>query len=329
MSQLLNLLLNLTIYSDSEVSNDPSLKDVDYERQLLGIPTDNSFGRKQALAPATTSSIINLARSLAQDATTQYTITAVAGQGNTYRFVWVGGTNPLLRTVRATSQDATTQFTVTQMGNVQRFTATSGTLPAFVANGVVVGDQLNVETNTASPFNPLNQGVFTIVTVAATYLEVLNPSGVAEGPIILGTLTSGLPVFSEYSAAGVQVSDEAKITASAFNIENRGEFNVSKVTAKYFDIDNGTPGIPEGPITLGDASGIVFYPSIYKLLYIESDRKISIRINGDTSDRIEVEPVTAGDPRFVGVFLQRGGVYSLTLANNGLVTANTKIVLSE
>jgi len=169
------------------------------------------------------------------------------------------------------------------------------------------------------------------VTVATTYLEVLSVAddGVAEGPITAGVRGDSLPPVSVFSAAGVQIDDEALISSTAFNVENRGAQEVVKVTSNYFDVMNAAPGIPEGPIIIGAADGIVFYPSVWKWLYLESDQKISVRINGDTSDRVQVEPIEPGNRDQAGLFLQRGQVYSLTIANNGITPADCKVILAE
>lgn len=332
--QLLNLFIRFAVFSDSSPTLHPRLQDEDWDRQFEGITTGNSFSRRVDVPPAQSISVATTARSLSQDATTQYTVTRPDPDQNTFRFRWTGGTNPVLKTARTPGHDATTQFTVTKTGSVIRFTATGGTIPNFSTAGVIVGDQLNIESTTptvTSPFNTLNQGVFTVVAVSTTFVEVLSidGNGVAEGPITLGSRSDSLPALAVYSSAGVQVKDEALIQAVPFHIVNRGAFQVSKVTSTYFDVTNGTPGLAEGPITIGAIDGIVFYPSIWKWLYIETDQKVSVRINGDTSDRIQIEPVVAGSRDKVGVYLQRGQVYSVSLANNGLVTADCKATLAE
>jgi len=332
--QFLNLFLKLAVYSDSAKTLSPKLRDADWDRQFEGVVTGNDLDRR-VLVPAGGSLLVaSTARVLSQDATTQYTVTQPDPNANTFRFAFAGGTNPVLRTARSIGGDATTQYTVTKTGNVIRFTATGGTAPNFVTGGVVVGDQLNVESTTPavlSPFNPLNQGVRTIVTVATSYVEVLSVDGdgVAEGPITVGSRGDSLPPFAVFSAAGVQVEDEALVQSTAFNIENRGAFEVTKVTANYFDVSNGNPGIPEGPITIGASDGVVFYPSVWKWLYLESDQKVSLRLNGDTSDHVQVEPIASSDRSQVGIYLQRGQVFSLTIANNGITPADCKVILAE
>jgi hypothetical protein len=334
--QLLNLFLKLAVYSDGAPTLFPKLRDVDWDRQFEGVPSGDDFDRRVEVPPASSVTVATTARALTQDATTQYTVSQPDPDANTFRYRWTGGTNPTLRTARTPGDDVTTQFTVTRVGSVVRFAATGGTIPNFVAGGTVVGDTLNIEATTpgnVSPFNPLNQGEWTIVTVATTYVEVLNRDGVPEGPITLGTRADGLPVLSAYSAAGVQDGDEARVTSTAFNIQNRESLKVTKITSLYFDVSNASPGAPEGPITLGAADGIVFYPSLWRWIYVESDQRVSVRINGDTSDHVEVEPVVLGSPddgqKAVGIYLQHGNAYTVVIANNGIFPADCKVILAE
>jgi len=326
MSQNLNLLIHLLAYSDG-VSNNPQLRDLDYARQFIGVETQNSYDRRFSIAPQSTLEVMTTARSLLQDATTQYQVYFYSG--NTFRWVFKGGTDPVLKTQRALTYDALTEFNVTKTGDVVKYLWNgNGADPAFAANGVIEGDIFYVESG--GNFNILNEGSFTIVGVGADYVEVLNDRGVAETGIAAGTDIDGVYIpIDIFAASGIQVSDQVKISSGAFNIENQGIFTINKITSQYFEINNGNPGIPEGPFTIGDADSVIFFPDIYKWCYIEADQKVSVRINADASDNIEIEPIVANDSNQVGVYLQRGGVWKLVLANNGNTTANVKVVLME
>jgi len=325
-NQLSNVIINFLVYDDGAQTNNPKLRSVDWYRQYIGVPTGNSFGRSFDVPPSSTLQVVTTARTLSQDATTQYTVSLSTGY--VYRWLFAAGTDPVLRTHRASSQAASTVFNVTRSGDVVRYTFSGvGTDPNFAAGGVVVGDGVTIEVG--SPFNALNEGTFTVVTVTDDYFEVVNANGVAETGIVLGALIGGVAPMDIYSSTGVQIGDNARITSIAFNIENRGDFQVSAVTSKYFEISNGNPGIPQGPIAVGSATGIVFYPDIYQWCYIESDQKVSIRINADTSDNVVIEPISTVVPTMPGVYLQRGGIYKLEIANNGIASAQVKVALAE
>ena len=328
-NQLANVLVNFLVYSDGAQTNNPKMRDCDFFRQFIAVPTGNSFGRTFDIPASSNLVVVTTVRTLSQDATTQYTVSFKTGSGYTYRFLHVGGTNPVLRTHRASALAASTVFNVTRVGDVVRYTWSGvGTDPNFVSTGsVVYGDEVTIEPFTL--FNVLNQGPFIIVNVTDDYFEVVNPNGVAETGIVLGASSGGVVPMDIYSAAGIQVFDSVRISDTRFNIENRGDFEVSAVTSSYFEVSNGNPGIPQGPITLQTASGIVFYPDIYKWLYLESDQKVSVRINGDTSDNVVIEPVTTVIPPMPGVYLQGGGIYKLEIMNNGIATAQVKVALAE
>lgn len=326
MGQLVNILVNILAYSDGAASNNPRLKDIDYSRQFLGISTGNSFDRRIDIDPSDTLQIALTARSLTQDATTEYQI---YDQGNNkFRWLFAGGTNPTLRTQRTLTYSALTEFDVTKVGDVVRYTWNgTGADPNFLTNGVIEGDIFHVESD--GNFNSLNEGSFQIVGVTDDYVEILNSNGVQETGIAVGPNIGDFIPLDYFSRDGVQVNDQVQITSSAFNIENRGVFNILAVTSRYFEISNGSPGIPEGPTAIGAANAIVFYPDIFKLCYIESNQKISVRLNGDTSDNVEIEPIKSNDPQKVGVFLLRGPVFQLDIANNGSQTASVKVALLE
>lgn len=321
--QQLNLNLKLVVYSDTDSGSNPKLKDLDYDRIMESVPTDGLFSKRFSnVGPGTTVSVVATTRTLSQDGTTQWTVTLV--DGATFRFRWTAGTNPVLRTARAIAVDGTTAWTLTKNGPIVRYTASAGTLPNLAS--VVVGDTLLIEDGT--PFNTANVGIFTVLGKGATYVEVSNEAGVAEGPIVQSTLASGLPPVSIFSNGPVLVGDEVRVKSTAFNIQNRGTYRVIRITSNYFDLEN-ADGFPEASIVVGAADGIVFYPSVYRWLYAETDQRVSVRINGDATDNLELEPVVEGNAEKPGVMLFRGTVYSLVIANNGLVNANVKVALSE
>ena len=324
---LMTVLINLLVYSDSIDNNQPLLRDLDYNRQLKGLNTTNSFSKRLLLQPGASEIVVNTARSLSQDATTAYSVYLYSG--NTFRFMFAGGTNPILRTKRSVAYSSVTDYIITKVGNVVRYTwGTTGVNPNFIVNGVTVGDWLLIEEG--GNFNALNSGMYSIVTVAANYIEIINPDGVTEGPIALGTVIGGLySPFQIFANDGVEDGDDIQISSTAFSIENRGVYQITRSTAEYFEVMNGNPGIPEGPITIGSATGLVFYPSIYSWIYVESDRNVSLRLNADTSNNTVITPYVEGDPDKVGLVLMRVEAWAVKLVNVDSVAANIKVFLSE
>jgi hypothetical protein len=86
---------------------------------------------------------------------------------------------------------ANTQFDITKTGSTVRYTYDgTGTAPAFVANDMKIGDAILIASTGGSAFNSANNGTYKIITIAETYFEVINASGVAESNKTLGSTTA-------------------------------------------------------------------------------------------------------------------------------------------
>ena len=140
----------------------------------------------------------------------------------------------------------------------------------LISGGVVVGDFVQVGSN----FNALNQGQYQIIALTATSFSVVNAFGVGEGPIVLGSgFASQIDIFS---AAGVQPGDTLLITGG-FSPVTRGSYIVTAVTDMWVQFSY-TGVLPiEGPIT---TEAITFYSDAQRLVYLESNQKVTMVING-------------------------------------------------
>lgn len=86
------------------------------------------------------------------------------------------------------------QFDITKSGDIVRYTFDgTGTAPLFTTNGLKVGDKIVINSST---FNAGNNGTFTVVTVAATYFEVVNASGVAENNKVLNSASASMVTYA-------------------------------------------------------------------------------------------------------------------------------------
>lgn len=327
----LTALLNFLIYSDPERTNNPRLRDVDYKRMFTGIPAGNYDSRKIVVQPGSTVTVAQTNRTTTFGVSTVFTVANASDSTylNRFRYVYVSGTGPGFRTRRSTSVDSTTQFNVTKNGSLITFAHSgTGTAPNFAS--VTVGDYLTVERG--GPFNDANVGVFQVVAVpSSTSVTVKNADGYAENSITLGSNIDGLYMpFDIYSASGVQINDEVRITASVFNPENRGTFKVLGITPSYFEIENNNPGISESGLTIGDSLGFVFYPNIYEWVYLEANQDLIVRFNEDTaSTAMKLVTITPNDDSATSVFLGRIETYRIEVYNNGTSEAYLKFVLSE
>ena len=108
---------------------------------------------------------------------------------------------------RTAAYGPTTSFTVSNVsGTNYQFNYSAGTAPAFVANGVIVGDIVNISTN--SNFTTGNQGIYRVTNVSATSFRIQNPNASATAQsvaVVLGA-TSNLqfyPISSTATASGL------------------------------------------------------------------------------------------------------------------------------
>lgn len=311
----LNFLVFLNAYSDHHPSNDPSLSNFKWNREIDGLCVTNPLSEAFSLAPGETKTLFNGTRTLAQDGTTQYSLTQVPLSTNTYQLNWVGGTAPVFRTARTTGADNTTQVTVTQNGPLLTFASTGGTSFALLSGGVVVGDQVLIGNN----FNILNQGTFTVIAVTATSFTIENQTGVAEGPITLSAASQ----IQIYSAAGVQVGDTL-IISGGFSLVTQGSYLITAVTNSYLQFYS-TALLPlEGPIT---TEAIAIYSAAKSLIYLEADQNCSISING--SEICAIKPFIINNCIKPGVFMNSSTIYSLSVTNNSVNPAKLYLASAE
>lgn len=306
----------LNAYSDRSSSNAPSLNNFKWARDISGLIVDNPTNLAAVLAPGETRSLFSGTRTLAQNGTTQYSISVKPLSSNTYILANVGGQAPNFRTPRSTGADATTQVTAVVNGPIVTFTSTGGT--AFNLAGVVVGDYATIGNN----FNFLNQGTFRIIAVSSTSFTVENLVAVSEGPITLG---SGFATqVAIYSAAGVQIGDILAISGG-FSQASWGNYEVTAVYANSLEFSSVNVLPEEGPIT---TQAIAIYSDSKSLIYIESDSLVSVIVNGIVVGNVEPFIVSnAAQPSLPpavlpGPFLLKSTVHSLSVTNNGLTSAN-------
>ena len=308
-----NALLFLNAYSDKNSTNAPSENNFKWTRNISGIEVTNPSSVAFSLAPGETRTLFNGMRTLTQDGTTQYSIALapVAGQNTTWQLTWSGGTNPGFRTSRTSGANASTQVTATINGSVLTFASAGGTPFNLISGGVQVGDFVQI----GNLFNISNQGQFQIISLTATSFSVANPFGVAEGPYTLGSgFASQIDIFS---ALGVQVGDTLLINGG-FSPVTQGAYLVTAVTDLWVRFSSTAVLPTEGPIT---TESIVFYFDAQRLVYLESNQKVTMVINGQAGN--EIDPIA--DCRCSiqpGIFMRMSTVYSMTVTNVSQSTAS-------
>lgn len=309
-----NLSIYLNSYQDSNPSNNPDLSNFRWNRVISALCAGNPVSISETLAPGETKTFFNGIRSLAQDGTTEYDIAVKPLSSNTYTLKASAGTLPNFRTPRATSADATTQVTVTKNGPLVTFTSTGGT--AFNLAAVVVGDYARI----GNLFATGNQKALKIVAKTATSFSVENKSGVAEGPITLG---SGFADQVQiYSAAGVQIGDTLVIDAG-FSLIDFGSYKVTDVSANSLEFYS-TALLPDES---GVQTNVKIYSDAKQFVYVESNKKCSLNINSAAAGSIEpFQGCASGEP---GVFMRKSTMYSMSVTNDSTDPANIFIAMIE
>lgn len=308
----LNVFLSST--SDTSSSGATNLNNFKWSRSINSLTVDAPLSRSLSLAPGESSTIFSGSRTLTSDGTTVFSISLKAGTTNTYTLAWVSGTVPAFRTARTTSADATTVITSTINGPLVTYTSTAGT--ALNLSGVSVGDYVTL----GSSFNVNNQGEYLVLGKTSTSFTVSNSVGVAE-VVTMGSLYASSLLI--YSAAGVQVEDVLSITGG-FSSVSWNTYDITAVTANYVEFTSTATLPAEASV---QTNSIAVYNDAKSLIYVEADQYCTMTINGVAGS--EVRPFVVGSGTQPGIFLRTSTIYSLSIANAGLTTANIYVAAVE
>lgn len=312
----INILLALNSYADSNATNSPSLNHFRWARDFQGIAVDNPQSSQFSLAAGESKTLFSGTRSLQHDNSTQYSLSLKAGATSTYVLQNVGGTAPQFRTSRTTGADATTEVTITQNGNVFTFASTGGTLFSLISGGVTVGDQVQI----GNLFSASNQGIFMVISITATSFSIQNPGGVEEGPITLGAgFANQIKMFS---SSGVQKGDTLRIFGG-FSQASWDSYEITQVTDDTLNFSS-TKTLPQETVTTDD---LVVYSESKRILYLETDKKCSVEINGDPDGT--VEPIVSENGNKPGMMFKTQVAWSMTVTNDSLEVANLFFASAE
>lgn len=303
-----NISVILNTYSDTSPSNNPSLSNFKWSRSINGISASEPISESISLAPAESKTLFDGTRTLSHDNTTVYNLTLKSLSSNTYILKYVSGTLPNFRTPRNIATDATSQITITKNGPITTFTASGGTL--FSTTAIQVGDFVRI----GSQFNSLNQGEFKIIAKTSTSFTIDYSGSVAEGPITLGA--SFADQIQAYSALGVQANDTLVITGG-FSLVTQGSYNITSVGAQFVEFYS-TNILPQETSIQTNLFNV--YSSSKNFLYLETDQKLALTINGSSISNIE--PFIIGNSSQPGLFMLKSTIYSASITNSGTDTAN-------
>jgi hypothetical protein len=297
----LNILVYLNAYKDANASNNPSLNNFKWTREVQGVEADKAQSVEFTLSPGESRVLFSGARAILSDNTTEFAFSLKSGTTNTYKISYVSGQIPAFRTGRAIGSDATTVVTVTTSGALATFQSTGGTI--YSMSSVVVGDEVSIGT----AFDAANRGRFKVLAKTADSFTVENTSAVAESAVVLG------PTFADevriYSASGVQVGDKIKL-GSGFNLLNQATYEVTGVQDNLVEFFSASTLPPEPSVTGPD---VTIYSSAKKVMYLETNKKVGIEINGQQESGLE--PFIEGNNSLPGVLLKRSTMWSVEVTN--------------
>lgn len=304
----MNLMLALNAYKDVNPTNNPAKSNFKWAVDLQGIDLSEPQSNSIRLNPGQSVSLFSGAVAISDDGTTTYDLAPKAGVGSTYVISHNGGQAPVFRVESATDADATTAVTVTKNGTLLTFTSTAGTPFDLIANGVVVGDEVRI----AGAFNVANQGKFSVLSRTATSFTIENEAGQAEGPIVLGA--SFADIIRIYSSNGVQIGDKIKIS-SAFSSVIFGTYEITDVAPDYIEFYS----LKTLPTQTAIQTQLQIFNNSKQFLYLESDKKISLVIDGAANGT--VEPFSVGTALKPGMYLRHSPMYSASIKNESAEVA--------
>lgn len=308
----MNIYETIQIYSDSSVSSNPQKNIPDYTQNYSLIQVNNPKVNLFQINPMVTTTVFNGSVATTINGTTAFTTSVNPILTNTYRFTWSGGTNPTLKTNRNLALNGATVTAAINNNVLVQFTVSGGSF-----SGVVVGDTLWLPGPTTgdafTPFNVLNQGLWTVIGVASsTSITATRLAGLPfEGASETQTLTSN-GQFVAFAPTGIQIGNQVNISAG-FSAVDFGTFTISNITPAFFEIVSSSPIALENNITPN--TGLVFYANAKRFLRVETDQQAILQLNGDVGTGIALAPIIAGDPNNTSHFEMWGTVWSLTIIN--------------
>ncbi len=297
----LNVLIHLQAFSDAVASNNPLQNNWKWGREISCLTGNNPKSDSFQVHPSATINYFNGFKSLAQDNTTNYSLSLVSG--NTYSLAWVSGTKPGFALARTTTQDNTTQIQVTKNATLATYTRIAGT--SLGAGSVVPGDMVEIQ----GPFSVLNEGLFKVLSATANSFTIENPDAVVE------TVTlSAASDLAFYSLNNIQKDDTLQLN-QGFSPASLGNYTITKVTpdAIQFFSEKALPAETK-------QTEVSIFNAAKKFIYLETDQSIKLAINGN--DPVTVDPFVVTGGTKPGIFMLNSTIYSLSIESNSLDVAN-------
>lgn len=327
MNGTLNLTAKIVAFGDTTASSNPRLKYVDWSRDMTAIPVSDPQSESHTLATGTSKTLFDGTLASAIDGTTTFSIALSTIDSSRYRITHTGGTAPGFRTGRGLTLNG---VAVTFVVNAnQTVTVSVPVGPDFAS--LQVGDEVFIPHTTtgdsASPVSVLNAGFWSVLGKASsTSITLVRPAGTTfEAVAQTATLTANTQ-FRGYSAAGLQIADFVDIS-EGFHLSTRKSFEVLTVTDSFVEFVS-TVALPAESGVVPTASGMAFFSECKRIVYIETDQDVIVRVNGDTGRFQRLSPIdpSRGD---VAPYFKIGPTWLLTIVNVSPTRANVTLIHCE
>lgn len=313
-------------FGDNPSNRNPSKRFADWQQDIQGYPVTNPLTEEFKVAPGAEITLFSGIRTLTANGSTNYALSLSTLDPSRYRLTWAGaGTDPTFRTARSVAVAATT-LTLTLLAN-QTLTVTCSAGAVFGA--VVVGDIVTipgVATGDTALFDPLNEGDWIVMAATSTTLTLKRDAGTVFSGASEAQAVASNSEFFVYSADGVQVDDILDITAG-FTSDTLRSYRVLSVTSKWVEFVSSLPLAAQTVVP--GASGIAFYSSAKRFVYLEADQEIAVKFNGNTGENDRIEPMVAGTESGRGWAEKFGTAYSLVVKNRSTTRATVVLISAE
>ncbi len=314
-------------YEDTGSNSNPKQKPVDWSKTLSNLPVESPSTYLAKIPALGSLTVIDGSRSTSIDGTTVFSIEVSSIDANRYRVTRTGGTAPAFRTAR-TADCSAIALTLTVNANLS-VTVQAGSGTSFSA--AVVGDVVFIPGastgDSASPFNTVNEGYWTVLSRTNTSLQLARAAGTVFsgiGEVVTPSTAAQLQVFS---ADGIQVGDTVEL-AAGFASTSLHSYGVLAVNPSWFEFESTAP-LGEETGIMPTASGIVFYTASKRWLRVEVDQECVARFNGDTGNTNRIEPVIAGDKNYTGWCEKFGSVWKLVIVNRSTSQLSLVVLSAE
>jgi hypothetical protein len=326
MNAFMRIRTTLAAWSDSSANNNPSLRHIDWTRDMPDLQVKNPQAVSHVVAPGVELTVFDGTRALTIDGTTTFSVALVTSTADRYRFRHTAGASPGFRTDRALNLSGSTYSVTVNANGTAVITRTAG---AATFTGVVVGDTVWIPDATEAagqPFQAANQGFWVVLAVTSTTLT-LTRSGDFEAAGESGIVITAAAQLQAFSSAGVQVGDKLRVSAG-FVSSTRRTFLIEAVTPAFIEVSSSLAVAGETGVIPG-ATGMTVYTAGKSVVYVEADQESVIKVNGNTDELNILSPWIAGDPKRAAAYRRDGPTWSLKVLNKSSVALNLLVISAE